>query len=127
MNISGSTIDFPFRVDATGGIVTTDDLEHVVGQAIADIVETTRGERVMCPGYGIDDWVFAVTNFSFAVRIAYLLREQIRAYVPLVRGVDVKHSTDNNGLVNLDVSWQRVASINSPGNLVFPIWRYRNA
>ncbi|MCC6452922.1 MAG: phage baseplate protein, partial [Acidobacteria bacterium] len=66
MNVSGSTVDFPIRVDARGTIVTTARREDVIEQAIGDIIETRRGERVMLPDYGIDDYVFASVDAAFA-------------------------------------------------------------
>ena len=124
MNLSGSTISFPPRVDARGSIVTTDTSEEIVGQAIADIIETRRGERVMMPDYGIPDFAFAVQNFSFAPRIAYLLEQQITAYVPLVRAVRVEAATDEYGRAIVSLRYQGVGNITSPRNLVFPIWEY---
>src|SRR4051812_17711631 len=93
MNLSGSSVDFPFRVDARGTIVTTAVRSEVITQAIKDIIETRRGERVMMPDYGIEDFVFAVQNATFAVRLADNLEQQIRRYVPLVKNVKVRSAT----------------------------------
>lgn len=123
MNLQGSTISFPFRVDARGTLVTTDERGIVVAQAIADIIETRRGERVMMPDYGIDDYVFAVQNFSFAARLAFHLEEQIVRYVPLVRSVSCTATEDENGRANIEVRYTEVGAIDAPRNLVFPIWQ----
>jgi len=125
MNLQGSKIDFPFRVDARGTIVTTANRGDVIAQAIADIIETRQGERVMMPFYGIPDFVFAVQNFSFAHRLAYILEEQIKAYVPLVKDVTVKSATDEDGRAIADVRYTEVGSVNAPRNMVFPVWQYR--
>jgi len=126
MNLQGSTISFPFRVDARGTFVTSGVREDVIGQAIADIIETRRGERVMMPLYGIPDFVFAVQNFSFAHRLAYMLEEQIKAYVPLVRDVFVKSATDDEGRATVEIRYSDVGAVNAPGNLVYPVWRLRD-
>ena len=126
MNFHGSTISFPFQADARGTFVTTADRKEVISQAIQDIIETRRGERVMMPDYGIPDFVFSVQNFSFAHRLAYILEQQIKAYVPLVRDVFVKSSTDDEGRAIVEIRYSEVGSINAPGNLVFPVWRYRD-
>lgn len=123
MNLHGSSIDFPFRTDATGGFVSTADRQEVISQAIADIIETRRGERVMLPDYGIPDFVFDAVDFSFAARLAYLLEEQIRAYVPLVKKVRVTSAVDDQGRAVADVSYTEVGEVNAPRNLVYPIWR----
>lgn len=127
MNLQGSAISFPFRTDATGTFLTTDDRRTVIEEAIADVIETRLGERVMVPGYGIPDFVFAVQNFSFGHRLAYVLREQIRAYVPLVRDVEVKATTDDQGRAVVDIRYREVGAVNAPGNMVYPVWRLRNA
>jgi len=123
MNLSGSTIQFPFRSDARGTFVVTGNREDLVSQAIADLIETRRGERVMLPDYGIDDYVFAVQNSSFAARLEFHLEEQIRRYVPLVRTVTVKVRTDESGKAIATVRYTTAGTIESPQNLVFPIWR----
>ena len=123
MNLSGSTISFPPRVDARGSIVTTDLSDDIVAEAIADIIETRRGERVMMPDYGIPDFAFAVQNFSFAPRIAYILEQQITNYVPLVRAVRVQAETDQYGRAIVSLRYQGVGNITAPRNMVFPLWQ----
>lgn len=127
MNLHGSAISFPFRVDARGTFVTTATRSEVITEAIADIIETRRGERVMMPDYGIPDFVFEVQNFSFAARLAFLLAEQIRKYVPLVRSVKVDAATDEEGRAIVDIKYTEVGEVNAPRNLVYPVWRLQDA
>lgn len=124
MNIHGSTIQFPFQADRRGSTATTDDRQEILTQAIADIIETRQGERVMMPDYGIPDFVFAVQDFSFAPRLAFFLEEQILKYVPLIRSVKAKAETDEEGRAFVSLSYEEVGSINAPKNLVFPVWQY---
>ncbi|HQU82861.1 MAG TPA: GPW/gp25 family protein [Pyrinomonadaceae bacterium] len=124
MNIHGSTIQFPFQADRRGSTATTDDRQIILSQAIADIIETRQGERVMMPDYGFPDFVFAVQDFSFAPRLAFYLEEQILKYVPLIRSVKVKAETDEEGRAIVSLSYEEVGSINAPKNLVFPVWQY---
>jgi uncharacterized protein len=126
MNLTGSAISFPFRVDQRGGVVTTEDRSTIVAEAIADVIETRRGERVMMPDYGIDDFVFAVQDATFAVRLADQLETQITRYVPLVRSVKVVATTDENGRAVADIRYVELGSINAPKNLVYPIWRLQD-
>lgn len=123
MNLAGSTISFPPRVDSRGTIVTTSMRGDIVAQAIADIIETRRGERVMLPDYGIDDFVFEVQNAAFAHRLAAHLEEQIIKYVPLVESLQVAGSADENGRATVEVRYVEVGQVNAPRNLVFPVWR----
>lgn len=124
MNIQGSTISFPFRPDHRGSLATIADKSTILAEAIADILETRQGERVMVPDYGIPDFVFSVQDFSFAARLAFHLEEQIVKYVPLVQSVRVKSSTDEDGRAIVELAYVEVGSINAPRNLVFPIWQY---
>lgn len=124
MNIHGSTIKFPFQADRRGSTATTAIRQEILSQAIADIIETRQGERVMMPDYGIPDFVFAVQDFSFAPRLAFYLEEQILKYVPLVRSVSVKSATDENGRAVMQLQYVEVGAINAPRNLVFPVWQY---
>jgi phage baseplate assembly protein W len=126
MNLHGSIISFPIRFDARGTFATTDRRETVISEAIEDVLETRRGERVMMPDYGIPDFAFSVQDSSFVHRLAYLLERQIKAYVPLVRSVKVDAAKDEEGRIVLQLRWQEVGSINAPGNMVYPVWRLRN-
>ena len=124
MNIHGSTIQFPFQVDRRGSTATTDDRQIILSQAIADIIETRQGERVMMPDYGIPDFVFAVQDFSFAPRLAFYLEEQILKYIPLIKTVKAKAETDEDGRAIVSLQYEEVGAINAPKNLVFPVWQY---
>lgn len=123
MNFQGSTINFPFRTDVRGTTATTANRVDIIAQAIADIIETRQGERVMLPDYGIPDFVFAVQDFSFAPRLAFYLEEQILKYVPLIRSVDIKDEIDAEGRAVINLRYTEVGEINAPRNLVFPVWR----
>lgn len=127
MNLHGSTIDFPFRVDARGTCVTTAKRDEIIAQSIRDVLETRRGERVMLPDYGIPDFVFSVVNFSFATRLAFILQEQIKRYVPLVKNVRVRSATDDEGRAVVNISYEEVGRVQAPRNLVYPVWRLIDA
>ena len=105
-------------------MATTAKRPEQIAQAIADIVETRQGERVMLLDYGLPDFLFAARDFGFAPRLAYHLEVQIKKYVPLVRDVIVKSETDEEGRAVVSVSYFAVGEINAPKNLVFPVWQY---
>lgn len=123
MNIHGSKIDFPFRVGITGTLVTTADRSEQIVQAIADVIETRTLERAMMPDYGLKDFIFAVQNSAFAQRLAYHLEMQIRKYVPLVKNVQIKAATDEDGRAIVNIKYEEVGTFSSPKNLVYPVWR----
>lgn len=124
MNLHGSTIHFPFRPDIRGSVATTADRSELIAQAIADVLETRQGERIMLPDYGIPDLVFSVQDFSFAARLAFHLEEQITRYIPLVASVEVNAATDGDGRAIVDVRYTEVGQVNAPRNLIFPVWQY---
>ena len=123
MNITGSTISFPFRPDVRGSVVTTANRSEQIVQAIQDILETRQGERVMLPDYGLADYIFSVQDFGFAARIAFFLEQQIIRYVPLVAAVKAKNTVDEEGRAIVELQYTEVGEINAPKNLVFPVWQ----
>jgi phage baseplate assembly protein W len=123
MNLAGQNLSFPFRADSSGGLVSTSDRSQVIAEAIIDVLETRQGERVMIPDYGIPDFVFAVMDAGFLQRLAYYLELQITSYVPLVSGVTLSSSLDDEGRAVIDLQYTEVGAINAPRNLVFPVWR----
>ena len=126
MNITGSTINFPFRADVRGTLPTTENRSEIVAQAIRDVLETRQGERVMMPDYGLPDLVFDAIDSGFAARLAYFLEEQILKYVPLVEAVEVVSATDASNRAAVEITYREAGAIYSPKNLVFPIWQYLN-
>lgn len=127
MGFVGSVIDFPIRVDNRGTIVVQPNESLIITEAISDILETRRGERPMLPDYGIEDFVFAVQDSSFATRLAYVFQEQIQKYIPLVQSVIAKATTDDKGRAIVTVRYVETSNINAPRNLVFPVWQYQGA
>lgn len=123
MNLDGSNLSFPISPDVRGTVKVITDRSGIISQAIADVLETRRGERVMLPDYGIPDFVFAVQDLGFAARLAYHLEEQIKKYVPLVASVTISAATDE-GRAAISLTYTEVGEIASPKNLVFPIWKY---
>ncbi|MDQ4119858.1 MAG: GPW/gp25 family protein [Acidobacteriota bacterium] len=124
-NLHGSTIHFPPRASATtGGLVTTADKTTIIVQAIEDILETRKTERVMMPDYGIPDFVFDVVDAGFSARIAYHLKDQIDKYCSLVESVTAKAAVDDAGRAVVFVTYRERGSFEAPRNLTFPVWKY---
>lgn len=136
MSIQGSCLSHPFRADVRGTLKTTAQREAIAAESIQAILETRKGERVMVPDYGIDDFVFSVIDSGFAARLAYELRTQILRYEPLVQRVGVKAGAlvDDQFTVGVNTDASRAAvsvnytvrGSNVVRNLVFPIWQLRS-
>ena len=126
MSLYGSCLDFPIRTDARGAFVTTGDPATIVAQAIRDIVETLRGEHMMKPNYGLSRWIFEVMNPTFVARISHEVETQVKWYVPNIAKLVLKGATDNEGRAVLKCDFWLMTEIDSPKNLVFPIWQYRS-
>jgi phage baseplate assembly protein W len=136
MTIQGSCLSYPFRADQRGMLATTANRSEMIAQSIASIIETRRGERVMCPDYGIADYVFSVIDSGFTARLGYQLTQQINRYEPLVDRVQVKMGSLNDSetfVPGFTEDQQRAAvqiefterGSNTPHNLVFPTWTLR--
>jgi phage baseplate assembly protein W len=133
MSIQGSGLSLPISA-ARGTLATISSRVKIVEQSIISIIETRQGERVMLPGYGMPDLVFAVVDAGFASRFAYYVEQQIKNYEPLVLSVKVRAgSIDEGGLFDsasnphkaaLQITYT-VRGSNVPNNLVYPVWRLR--
>ena len=138
MNITGSALSFPFRFDPnTGSLATTataveEDLtgrvlseeDLLIKEALFDLIETRLNELVMLPAYGLPDYLFSVMDAGFAARLAYQLETQIQNYIPMVEKVSIKNAVDEQGRAIVELSYSKRGSIESPKNLVFPVWQF---
>lgn len=125
-NLAGSTLSFPFAPDIRGSLKTISNQSEIVVQSIIDVIECRVFERVMILNYGLQDFLFAVQDFTFATRIAFHLQEQILKYVPLVKSVVVKSATDEDGRAIIELQYTEVGEFNSPKNLVYPVWQLQD-
>lgn len=125
MNLSGSTLSFPFRVDVRGTLVTIASLEEIVREAIVDVIETRPGDRVMLPEYGCRDYLFATINAGFASRLAFHLRRQILDYIPGVE--DVAVTVEAGDAQQLEVSITYKLWGDRSYSFVYPLWQLRQS
>jgi phage baseplate assembly protein W len=119
----GSGWRFPIRPDA--GALHYIKYEDDVEQAINVILETSRRERVMVPGFGggLRDWVFA-SNSPQTQRAIEL--EVKRALVENEQRIDVESvrasaSDDTPNLLLIEIDYV-VRGSNSTFNLVYPFY-----
>ncbi len=122
-NIVGSTLLFPIQPDIRGSLKTIPTQSDIIVQAIQDVIETRKTERVMMPDLGLDDYIFSVQDFGFAARIAYALEDQILKYVPLVKSVAIQSAADEEGRATIELQYTEVGQIDAPKNLVYPVWQ----
>jgi phage baseplate assembly protein W len=136
MNIHGSSLSIPFAADQRGTLATVSARAELVAQSILSILSTRQGERVMLPDYGIPDYAFATADAGFVPRVAYLLRQQVLKYEPLVDelrvsagGLDgdefVPGLSLDAGRVALRVEFT-VRGSKVPHSLVYPTWELRS-
>jgi hypothetical protein len=77
MNLSGSTIRFPFVTDNRGTMKTVSNKSDLIAQEIAEVIQTRKGSRVMMPDFGLSDSIFAVANIGFELRLKIEIETQI--------------------------------------------------
>jgi phage baseplate assembly protein W len=123
MNLSGSTISFPFVTDNRGTMKTVSNKSALIAQEIAEVIQTRKGSRVMMPDFGLSDSIFAVANIGFELRLKIEIETQIKRYVPLVEAVKVTIQNDGDGRVIADLRYTERGEFQSPQNLVYPIWQ----
>jgi phage baseplate assembly protein W len=133
LNIHGSCLSFPVRVDSRGTLATVSDPQEMAEQFLQDLIETYLYERVMIPDYGMRDRTFAVMGAGFTVQLAADLEEQVKDFLPIINLFKVQSGVLMNiGFVAGFTTDQHRAAIsidftvrgdNTPRNLVFPTWQ----
>lgn len=115
----------PVRIAPDSGRVVLVAYEADIREAIAIILGTSRGERVMRPdfGCGIHDLVYNVIDVSLLTRVETEVRESLVAFEPRIELMGVRadpyRAADGVLLVEIDY---RVRKTNQTGNLVFPFY-----
>lgn len=121
----GRGFAFPPRIDSATGQFVMADSEEDIRQAIYIILMTRMKERAMLPDFGsnLHEYIFALPDSDFEIRIASEIREALMKYEPRVINVGVEIDTRDiqNGTVYLNISYT-VRATNNPNNLVFPYY-----
>lgn len=102
----GSTLSFPFRVDASGGLAIARTPEQIAREGIIDVIETRPGDRVLVPRYGVGDFVFSAVNAGFQIRLKHQLEREILERVPAVGEVEITVEVGDRNEVNIFVDYQ---------------------
>jgi uncharacterized protein len=114
----------PFGVDGRGGIGLVSG-ERAIERSMLTILSTAKGERRMRPmfGCGIHDLVFAPNDPTTAGLVHSQVLEALGWWEPriVVQSVDVHPSTEEDGLLLIDVRYT-IKATNSDRNLVYPFY-----
>lgn len=121
----GTGFKFPIQVDPSTGRMRTSSHEEDIKEAIAIILNTRRGERVMNPdfGCGIHEYAFGLADFT---TLSLMRREVINSltmWEPRIKDIEVSvdDSQSEIGRIIINISYL-VRSTNNPFNLVFPYY-----
>jgi phage baseplate assembly protein W len=116
---------YPVRFDPLTGALALSAYEQDIREAILIILGTSRGERVMRPGFGcgIYDLVFDVMDTAMLTRVETEVRECLITFEARIEVIGVAadplFAADGKLMVEIDY---RVRRTNQTGNLVFPFY-----
>lgn len=116
---------FPIEVDEVTGRIKTSSYEEDIQEAIAIIIGTSKGERVMNRQFGcsIKDYMFESFNYGVAVSMERCILEALQEWEPRITNVkvDVVQDITNPAKIDIRISYV-VRSTNNPYNLVYPYY-----
>jgi len=116
---------FPVRLTPDTGEVEHAVHEDDVQQSILIILSTSKGERVMRPGFGcgIHDLVFAAVTTQLVNGIKREVEDALRSYEARIEvlNVDVQTTRLAEGRLEVIIDY-RIRATNQPGNFVYPFY-----
>ena len=123
-SIVGTGIAFPMRL-ATLGDLALSDGEQSVRDAIAIILGTSPGERLMRPEFGcrVHELVFESVDALTAGRIEHEVRVALDRWEPRIDVLDVEvhAASERDGVLRIEIAYRLRAS-NDVRNLVYPFY-----
>lgn len=105
------------------GVVMAEE-EEDIKQSLIILLSTTKGERIMRPGYGanMEELLFEPLSVSFAKRMSERLERAILFYEPRIKTDDITFRQDNEqGLVEVRIDYTVIAT-NNRTNIVYPYY-----
>src|SRR4051812_11128176 len=115
---------WPMEVDHTGSIRLTDGAADI-DAAMAVVLATAPGERVMRPEFGCRIWdlLFEPVTANLLGQMAQAVRDALAQWEPriTVDDVDVRQDDNDHALVHIAVQYI-VRSTNDRRNLVYPFY-----
>jgi hypothetical protein len=117
-------IRLPLTFDSSDGYTTIKGLKVLVRQNLKMLILTVPGERVMHPkfGVGIKKFLFENAGTGVYAEIDTKIREQVRAYLPIVQILEIKFGTDgiDNNLLAIYIRYS-IPDLNIQDLLEFTI------
>jgi phage baseplate assembly protein W len=118
---------FPVQVDPATGRIRMSEYEEDIAESIRIILGTSKGERVMRPGFGCDmrEFVFGTTDDTTLRMLEGSIVEAIRIWEPRVEEVEVNAIPDRSdpGKVQIRIQYL-VRTTNNLFNQVYPFYLY---
>ncbi|TNJ62385.1 GPW/gp25 family protein [Paenibacillus hemerocallicola] len=118
---------FPVQVDPATGRIRMSEYEEDIAESIRIILGTSKGERVMRPGFGCDmrEFVFGTTDDTTLRMLEGSIVEAIRIWEPRVEEVEVNAIPDRTdpGKVQIRIQYL-VRTTNNLFNQVYPFYLY---
>lgn len=120
----GVGLSFPIDIDSSGYVAMNSFEDHVY-QSILLILQTSKGERVMRPsfGVGLGDLVFEPINSTTMALIKKDVTDALVNFEPRIDVLDVEVTSDTaGGSVIFILLEYRVRRTNTVFNLVYPFY-----
>ena len=115
---------WPMEVDHTGSIRLTDGASDI-DAAMAVVLATAPGERVMRPDFGCRIWdlLFEPVTANLLGLMAQAVRDALTQWEPrvIVETVDTVPDANDSAVVSIRVGY-RVKATNDRRNLVYPFY-----
>ena len=115
---------WPMQVDHTGAIRLTDGAADI-DAAMAVVLATAPGERVMRPEFGCRIWdlLFEPVTANLLGLMAQAVRDALAQWEPRIQveSVDPIADPHDSALVSISISY-RVKATNDRRNLVYPLY-----
>lgn len=115
---------FPVNVSPTGKIKMS-EYEEDIKEAIQIILGTSKGERLMRPGFGcgVHDFVFSQINTNTISLVEASVREALIKWERRIEVLKVGASLDRGDIGRLLITIDyRVRTTNNQFNLVYPFY-----
>lgn len=121
----GNGLGFPVRCDPATGRMNEAPEEEDIRQAIAIILSTKRGERIMRPEFGCDiyNYAFGIMDYTTLRLMENAVVEAIIRWEPRIRNLNVRAeiAEEEEGMVMIQIDYH-VRSTNNRFNIVYPFY-----
>ncbi|MCL1873311.1 MAG: GPW/gp25 family protein [Clostridiales bacterium] len=115
---------FPLQIKEGGGPLLTCGYEEQIKQSLQILLLTSRGERVMRPGFGsgLSDYLFEGIDLSITSLIKYEIETTVKYYEPRVEllNVQVNSNPKDQGVIHLELNY-RIKSSGTTDQLALTI------